>query len=89
MARVEPSQLNIRSTFAKERATLIAAKTGLTVTRVIEEALRAYQPPSRESPPPGGLVRKNGVLVKPSEGRRITLDEANTALEEDRSARPL
>jgi hypothetical protein len=42
MSRTQPAQLNIRSSFARERAMELAMKTGMTTTRIIEEALRAY-----------------------------------------------
>jgi hypothetical protein len=84
MPRATSPQLNIRSRFARERASSLAAQTGLTVTQVVEEALRAFQPAVAKAPP-GRLVRKDGVLVKPAGGQRVTLDEANAALEESRS----
>jgi hypothetical protein len=84
MPRAASPQLNIRSRFARDRASSLAAQTGLTVTQVVEEALRAFQPAVAKAPP-GRLVRKNGVLVKPAGGQRVTLEEANAALEESRS----
>ena len=87
MARAESSQLNIRSRFARERVAHIAAQTGMTVTQVIEEALRSYQP-AAVGDVPAKLVRKSGILVKPAGGLRVTLEEANSALDADRSERP-
>ena len=83
MTAARSYQLNIRSRFARERATQIAARTGQTVTQVVEEALRSYQPIVKEAPE--GLVWERGILVKPASGRRITLEEANAALDEVRS----
>lgn len=86
MARAEPTQLNIRSRFARERASQLARRTGMTATQVVEEALRAYHPPD-DAPSHGSLVRKGMILVKPSSGRTITLAEANAALEAARTER--
>lgn len=88
MARTESQQLNIRSRFARERAAVLAHETGMTTTQVVEEALRAYVPPPHrpESLPPG-LIRKGPLLVMRGDGRRITLEEANAALEAVRTER--
>lgn len=86
MARAEPTQLNIRSRFARERASQLARRTGMTTTQVVEEALRAYHPPV-ETPGHGSLIRKGTILVKPASGRRITLAEANSALDAARIER--
>ena len=88
MPRALARQLNIRSEFARERAAFIAAETGLTVTEVVEEALRAFQPASGRKPP-GDLISKGGILVKPGRGRRITQEQANALMEEDRAERGL
>lgn len=85
MSRTESTQLNIRSRFARERASALAKQTGLSTTRIVEEALRAYQPHVVEEP--HGLVRKGGILVRPSHGRKITLDQANAALDATRNER--
>lgn len=87
MARAESSQLNIRSQFARERVAIIAKQTGMTTTQVIEDALRSYQPATRKDVP-GRLVRKGHILVRPSGKKRVTLEEANEALEADRAERP-
>ena len=79
-------QLNIRSRFARERVALIAARTGMTATQVVEEAWRSYQPAALADVPTR-LVRKGGILVKPAGGRRVSLDQANAALEADRAER--
>jgi hypothetical protein len=83
MSRTQPAQLNIRSSFARERAMELAMKTGMTTTRIIEEALRAYTPPPVAEV--GSLVRRMGVLVRPSSGRTVTLEEANAAAEAGRN----
>jgi hypothetical protein len=60
----------------------------VTTAQVVEEALRAYAPPVDEaSPAPSGLVRKGRLWVMPAAGRRISLEEANAALEAARTER--
>ncbi len=65
---------------------MLAHKTGMTTTQVVEEALRAYLPPSSKGVP-ARLVRKGAILVKPANGKRVTPDEADAALEEVRLER--
>lgn len=86
MPELNSAQLNIRSRFARERAALLAAQSGMTITQVVEEALRSYLPPM-ERPSPAPLIRKGALLVKPSGGRRVTLEEANAAMDETRDER--
>jgi hypothetical protein len=86
MPRGEATQLNVRSRFARERAAELARKTGMTTTQVVEEALRAYVPPADASPPEG-LVRKGRLLVMPAKGGRVSLKEADEALEREREGR--
>ena len=87
MARTEATQLNIRSRFARERAAMIARKTGMTTTQVVEEALRAYLPPSAVAVS-ARLVRKGAILVKPAgDGEPVSLESANAALDEVRVER--
>lgn len=90
MGRSSP-QLNIRSSFARERATELARRTGMSTTQVVEEALRAYSPPlhNGEGPLPPGLIRKGNLLVFASTGRTITVEEVNAAIDEDRNSRGL
>jgi hypothetical protein len=83
MSRADPIQFNVRSAFARERAHRLAKATGMTVTQVVEDALRAYVPPG-EPAPTGRLVRRGPLLVRPADARRVTLDEANAALEKVR-----
>ena len=80
MPRADNAQLNIRSAYACNRAREIARRTGMTATEVVEDALRGYVPPAA-SEPVYGLVRRGPVLVKPAQGRRVTQDEADQALE--------
>ncbi len=61
----------------------LARKTGMTATRVVEEALRAYTPPPVAEV--GSLVRRMGVLVRPSSGRTVTLEEADAEAEAGRN----
>lgn len=84
MPRQDSAQLNIRSAFARARARDIARRTGMTATEVVEDALRGYVP-AAEPKPVGALVRCGPVLVLPASGRRrVTLAEANEALDAER-----
>ena len=58
----------------------------MTATEVVEDALRAYLPQPAAA---GfkGLVRDGPLLVKPASGKRITLAQANAALEAARTER--
>ncbi|UVO55618.1 hypothetical protein [Sphingomonas sp. SUN039] len=78
------AQLNVRSTYARERAAALAHTTGMTTTQVVEEALRSYTPPIAS--PPGELVRRGALLIRPGKGS-ITLDVANAALDAARVER--
>lgn len=83
MNRPDP-QLNIRSSYARQRAAALARATGMTATQVVEEALRAYTPPLAN--PPGALVRRGPLLVRPGD-ERISLAAANAALDATRADR--
>jgi hypothetical protein len=77
MSQSPATQLNVRSPYARARASALARATGMTTTQVVEEALRAYAPPVAS--PPGKPVRRGTLLVRPG-GDQVTLDEANAAL---------
>ncbi|MFN3944703.1 MAG: hypothetical protein ACK4K7_07225 [Allosphingosinicella sp.] len=52
----------------------------MSVTQIVEEALRAYQPagiPAR----PSSLVRKGPLLVVPASSRKVSHEEVEAALE--------
>ena len=83
MARTDSDQLNVRSKFARDRATQIAEATGMTTTQVVEEALRGYVPTGGPQPI-GRLVREGRLLVMRG-GRKITLEETDAAIEEARN----
>ena len=80
MPRADNAQLNIRSAYARNRDHEIARGTGMTATEVIEDALRGYVPPAAPEPVEG-LVRRGPVLVKPAQGRHVTHNEADQALD--------
>ena len=81
MPRRDNAQLNIRSAFARARAHEIARRTGMTATEVIEDALRGYVP-AGEPKQVGMLVRRGPLLVLAASGRRrVSLAEANEALD--------
>ena len=86
MAQAEPTQLNIRSRFARKRALDLARETGMTLTQIVEEALRAYQP-ARKSPGRGTLISKAGILVKPKTGRIVSSRDVEAALDDVRDGR--
>lgn len=85
MARADTAQLNIRSRFARDRATELARASGMTTTQVIEEALRAYAPPPPDKPP-RGLVRKGRLLVLTG-GPTVTIEDVDAAIEAARTER--
>lgn len=82
MARSETAQINIRSTFVRDRVNALARRTGMTATQIVEEALRAYAPPVVD-PPHGRLIRKGPLLVMTG-GKRVTRNESNAAIEASR-----
>lgn len=86
MARPDQTQLNVRSQFARERAAALARQTGMSTTKVVEEALRAFDPPG-ERIAPEGMVWKGRILVKKATGRTITLEESLAAIDAARSER--
>lgn len=79
-----PRQLNIRSRFARARASQLAKATGMSVAQVVEDALRAYQPAGRATRP-GGLIEKAGLLVKPKGRVEITQAQVDAELEDVRA----
>ena len=84
MARTADNiQLNVRSAFARDRVHALSKLTGMTASEVIEDALRGYVPPGLPANT-GKLVRRGALLVRPSAGKRISLEEANDALERSR-----
>jgi hypothetical protein len=56
----------------------------MSLTQVVEEALRAYQPAGIPAPP-RNLVRKGRILVVPAPGRQVSHEEVEAALEATRS----
>jgi len=83
MSRTDPVQFNVRSAFARSRAHDLAKQTGMTVTQVVEEALRGYVPPGAAIKV-GRLVPRGAILVLPAKGSSISLAEADEALNEVR-----
>ena len=81
----EPDQLNVRSRFARARASQIASSTGMTVAQVVEDALRAYQPLVRRPARSGRLIEEGRVLVLSATGRKITHEQVAAELDEIRS----
>ncbi len=79
MARTETAQINIRSTFVRNRVSALVQRTGMTATQIVEEALRAYVPPVVDAPH-GRLVRKGPLLVMTG-GKRVTRAETDAVIE--------
>ena len=79
MSRTAQVQFNVRSAFARTRAYELAKLTGMTATQVVEDALRGYVPPGAVMTA-GRLVRRGRILVRPFEGEKISLVEAEAAL---------
>ena len=85
MGRADQTQFNVRSAFAKARARELAELTGMTVTQIVEDALRGYVPPGIPANVPEGMIRKGPLLILPSRGRKITLAETNAEIEASRN----
>jgi hypothetical protein len=83
MPRTERTQFNVRSAFARRRAHELAKLTGMTATEVVEDALRAYVPPATAAKV-GRLVARGPVLVLPAAKSKVSLAQANAALEATR-----
>jgi len=82
MSRTERTQFNVRSAFARRRAHELAKLTGMTATEVVEDALRAYVPATAAKV--GRLVARGPVLVLPAAKSKVSLAQANAALEATR-----
>ena len=80
MSRADHVQFNVRSAFARARAHELAKLTGMSATRIVEDALRAYVPPGTTAKA-GRLVRRGPILVKPAQGKKIGQAEADAALD--------
>ena len=81
----DPDQLNVRSRFARVRASQIASSTGMTVAQVVEDALRAYQPLVRRPAASGRLIEEGRVLVLSATCRKITHEQVEAELDDIRS----
>lgn len=79
-----PKQLNVRSQFARARASQLARATGMSLTEVVEDALRAYQP-ARQVVRPAGLIEKAGLLIKPKGSFEVTQLQVDAELEKIRA----
>lgn len=84
MAQARQSQVNIRSDFAAERIRTLSERTGMTVTEVVEEAVRGYTPPGAGEAPEG-MEWAGPFLVFKTEGRPpISVDTLLAAIDEAR-----
>lgn len=73
MTRRAEAQVNIRSTFVRDRSRDWARRSGKTVTEVIEDAMRAYAP-ADDIAPVGRLRREGRFLVGPAGDGPLTLE---------------
>jgi hypothetical protein len=73
-------QLNVRSTFARQRVQTLSRLTGMTASEVVEDALRGYVPPGVLTNT-GRLIRCGALLVRPVTGKTVSLGSANKALD--------
>ena len=80
MPRSDDAQPSICSGYARDCGREIARRTGMSTTEIVEDALRGYVPPG-DTGTVGGLIRRGRVLVKPAQGRRVTHNEVEQALE--------
>ena len=81
--RPPADQLNVRSVFARTRATQLAKQTGMSTVQIVEEALRADQPPP-SAIRAGGLIEKHGLLVKRKGRAQITQRQVDLELDDIR-----
>jgi hypothetical protein len=56
----------------------------MSVTEVVEDALRAYQP-ARQVVRPAGLIEKAGLLIKPKGNFEVTQLQVDAELEKIRA----
>lgn len=86
MATARPAQINIRSDFVRQRTDELSRATGMTATRIIEEALARYVPPvpiaEDEIVPPG--MKRVGRLLVALGGPRITIESVQASIDETR-----
>jgi len=84
MATARPAQTNIRSDVVKRRIREVTARTGMTATEFLEEAVLHYDPQPEILPP--GLERVGRLLVATlPPGTILTLDDINAAIADIRT----
>ena len=84
MPAVRPAQTNIRSDVVKRRIREVTARTGMTATQFLEEAVLRYDPPAAIVSP--GLTPVGWLLVASlPDARAIDLDAINAAIADDRT----
>lgn len=88
MLSAKTSQITIHSRYAYARTRDLARATGKTVTQVIEEALRAYDPqlPIASFPRPRGWARRGKFIVLTG-GPPVAMSETLASIEADRDER--
>lgn len=84
MASQRPAQTNIRSDIVKRRIAEVTARTGMTATQFLEEAVLHYDPPVAAVP---SRLKQVGRLLVASlpPGVTITLEDINAGIAADRN----
>ena len=82
--------MNIRSDFVRRRAAELSAVTGKSMTQIVEDAMRAYNPPppAERPPAPEGLEWDGRMLVFKPTGRPTSIEEILEAIDESRTRDP-
>ena len=84
MSSPRQAQINVRSDIVRRRVDEVTARTGMTATQYLEEAVLRHDPPPEILPP--GLKRVGRLLVLTlPDGVVFGLDEINAAIEADRN----
>ena len=83
MPATRPAQTNIRSDVVRRRIAEVTARTGMTATQFLEEAVLRYDPPPEFV---GPRIRRKGrlLVITPPPGVTITLEQINADIAADR-----
>lgn len=84
MATGRPAQIAVRSDYIRRRTNELVRTTGMTVTRIIEDALAHYIPPVQlQDDIPHGLVREGRLLVLTG-GPPVSAEQVQVSIDETR-----
>ena len=86
MASHHPAQTNIRSDVVRRRINEVTARTGMTATQFLEEAVLRYDPPVEVT---HAHVRQKGrlLVIVPPPGISVTLHDINASIQADRDGK--